>query len=133
MQSLSNGKESENLKLKLDEMIDKIQDIQTKINFVMNPDVSNYKEWDITQAIFWISTLENGRYKPYCTVLKKGFESDEISPLLLPQVTRNALRCDPFNIIKFADRRDLVYHFQSLSEQKKIIAYNVEGTDTEYH
>ena len=127
MECLSIDKGIENLELSLDKIVENVKEIKKVISSVMKPNVRNYQEWNIKQAIIWIKSLEDGRYAKYCEVLQKGFQSDGITPSILPQISQDVLRHDPFNIIFFPDRQCLANHFKSLLQQ------NVEGTMTEYH
>ena len=43
-----------------------------------NPDVEQYKIWDLNTTMMWIKSLEDGRFANYCEVSRKGFESEDI-------------------------------------------------------
>eukprot|EP01084_Bolivina_argentea_P012831 24030_1 len=86
-----------------------------------------YKNWNAPQMSVWIEGLENGRFKKYCDILRKGFIEGGITGKDLPDVHSGDLSSAPFNIKNFRDKKDLEAHFKSLKSQK-----NNEGTMTEW-
>ena len=110
-----------------------LNEIGSYITSLIEPNVKDYKNWNIDQMIQWISLLENGRYMKYIDILRKGFLNDGInSGDILSDITRNDLRAQPFNIEGFTDRRDLENHFKSLKSQQRQSQNNEEGAITEY-
>ena len=133
IESLCIDKEFEKLEFSVDKTIDKLKEIKNLIISIKKPDITKYQQWNIKQLINWIGLLENGRYLKYCEVLRKGFQSDEITASTVPSLNPVDLRNIPFNITSFKDRNDLVIHFKLLSQQNEIVSENVEGIITEYH
>ena len=83
-----------------------------------NPDTSNYQKWEINDIIFWIMSLENGRFKKYVKQLKNAFTENDIKGGDLPDITRTDLHVS-FKISTFRDRVALEKHFQRLGTQNE--------------
>ena len=133
--SLLISDEINNLELKLKLFNKHLNDIKIYIKSITHPDIKQYKSWNINQIIQWISSLDNGQFIDYIDVLRKGFLTDGIDRgEYLPDITKNDLRAQPFEIKLFPIRRDLEIHFKSLKTQKfQNNDNNQEGTVTEYH
>ena len=86
----------------------------------LKPESKNYKEWDSNQALLWIISLENGRFKKYSQVLGKSFNDNSLKGGDLPDVTRRDLQ--DFGVKVFGDRVSLEKYCQGLGNQ--------EGDDT---
>ena len=92
-----------------------IREAEMSLNQVLNPSCKDYKDWTLTDVIFWINSLEDGRYSSYCDVLKEEFAND-VRGSDLPMITREDLK--GFGINVFRDRVALVDHFQALTNQE---------------
>eukprot|EP01084_Bolivina_argentea_P120401 213407_1 len=100
-------------------------------------DEKNYKLWNLNEIMIWIETIENGRFAMYSNILRNGFEQSQIlNGKYLPDLTRNDLGTQPFNIKSFPDKRDLINQFKSLNNQKNndinLNCDNQEGIETAY-
>ena len=116
--ALSLNDELNALDLRLKSFNKYFQDTKSHIKSLTHPDVLKYKEWDINEMCKWIGFIDHGRYKKYVDIFKRGFESDGIDcGECLPDLDKNTLRVEPFNIQNFKDRRDLEKHFKSLVSQ----------------
>eukprot|EP01083_Nonionella_stella_P261750 890802_1 len=94
-----------------------LEDIQQYVVSVTKPDVNAYESWDMNTTIVWIRSLDEGCYVKYCDALRKGFESDGIEAVDLPNIGQADLATDPFNIRAFRDRKKLSQHFQALQQK----------------
>ena len=89
---------------------------QNKINI----DMSKYETWDMMEMIYWISTLESGRFIKYLDTFKSAFVSDNYSTgKYLSGISTTDLRQEPFKILCIEDRTALVTHFQKLKRHKE--------------
>eukprot|EP01084_Bolivina_argentea_P108012 193060_1 len=88
---------------------------------ISTPDIKDYEKWGVDEMIQWISMLDNGQYVEYLNILKIGFLSDNITGDCLPEIDKQCLRVQPFNIQNFKHRLALEKHFKSLKTciQKK--------------
>jgi len=97
------------------------------------PNTANYKNWDISEIILWIKSLENGRFIKYIDILTNGFnESEIINGEDLPDLTTADLSVTPFNIKIFRDKRDLIKNFKSLRDNNltkdhRDVAFDEDG------
>eukprot|EP01084_Bolivina_argentea_P257589 434024_1 len=101
-----------------------LKDINKYIVTVTQPQLHKYKQWDIDTTMTWIKSLDNGKYKKYCDVLRKGFESDRITAVDLPNIGQSDLATTPFDIREFKDRKRLAQHFKFLTEYE---SYDMNG------
>ena len=91
-----------------------IQDTDEIMNRLTIPNIKEYKSWNVDQIVLWIRSLEKGRFNKHIDKLRKGLEISEITGDDLPNLERNDLSSQPFEIGNFKDRNDLVKHFKSL-------------------
>eukprot|EP01083_Nonionella_stella_P015938 44583_1 len=78
-------------------------------------DPSKYKEWNLDIIMKWIENLENGRYVKYSTVLQHGFMRLGITKgEYLPDLKPYQLTQEPFKIVSYRDKLDIVKQFQGL-------------------
>eukprot|EP01083_Nonionella_stella_P291437 991685_1 len=98
-----------------------LQDIKKYVVSVTKPDVNTYKSWDLNTTMVWIRSLDDGCFVKYCDALQKGFESDGIEAVDLPNLGQADLATDPFNIRAFRDRKKISQHFQSLEQKAAVM------------
>ncbi len=119
------------LDLNLQKFIPYLEDIKSQIQTLLRPNISEYKQWNVSQMCLWIASLDNRRFKKYESVFRKAFVSDGIDTGdCLPDLDALTLRAEPFNITNFKDRRDLANHCRALKAQPQ---RNNEGAPTAYH
>ena len=82
-------------------------------------DEDEYESWTVAEMVYWISTLESGRFIKYIDHLRNGFLEDRYNGEYLPNIKIEHLRNEPFNILNIKDRTDLVNHFVGLRTNLK--------------
>eukprot|EP01084_Bolivina_argentea_P151192 263919_1 len=82
-----------------------------------------YKTWNLQQIMTWIMSLDNGKFLKFHTNLLKGFkESKILSGDILPDLDKQDLSGDPFNITNLPIKLDLIKHFKSLKHRVKSVS-----------
>ena len=96
-------------------------------------DVGNYMKWDVEQIIFWISTLDDGKYVKYLDKLKACLVEEGLSGSDLIEIEETNLKM--WGIVNFRDRKDLLKQFKKLTQSlpQQQMVNNNEGALTEYH
>ena len=98
-----------------DQIKSDLDSLGQNVHSSINPNISQYALWNIDEMLYWLSSLESGRFKKYIITFRNGFISDGIDKgSLLPMITAADLRDKPFEITDFADRKVLSSHFQKL-------------------
>ena len=96
----------ENNKLKLE-----IKQLQKQ-----NIDPSKYKSWDHEQILFWILSLDDGRFTKYEKKLESQLGEEEISGEDLVDVNENDVT--RWGINKFSDKKYLIKSIKQLINNK---------------
>ena len=87
---------------------------QIQILKAQNIDPSKHETWDYENIIYWIMSLEDGRFSKYKEVLKKAFVEEELKGSDLGQVDINDVK--NWGIKPFGDKKALFNHIQSLTK-----------------
>merc|ERR1712154_139600 len=82
--------EQKEAQLIIAELTEKVKELE-----LSNLDVTQYADWNWEQCLFWMMSLENGRFKQYEVALRQalsaasmtGEELSEISPFVLKSWT----------------------------------------------
>lgn len=80
-------------------------------------DPSSYMEWEWEEILFWILSLENGRYKKYEAVLQQALSEEEVKGEYLGKVDASDVK--GWGIKAFMDKKDLSKHIEDLVAQNK--------------
>eukprot|EP01084_Bolivina_argentea_P146443 256401_1 len=95
----------QNIEKTINLLNDSITILRNQVQTTINPNVDDYKSWNIDQILYWIAALDEGTFKPYIKDLKKGFNSIGICEGEdLQKLKENDFYQEPFNI---ADRYDI--------------------------
>ena len=82
----------------LNETKEKILSATTQLKKIY--DVKNYKNWCVTDIMFWIGSLENGIFENHTDVLEAAFTKDGITGKDLPNIDKHDLLRHGINVFE---------------------------------
>ena len=80
-------------------------------------DPSKYKSWDHENILFWIMSLDDGKFKSYEQKLRQNLAEEEVEGNQLNEVNETDIK--GWGITKFGDKKCLLRHIQSLVQQNQ--------------
>ena len=99
--------EQKEFQLENNDLKKQLQEMTLKVT-----DVNNYQSWDSQQIVFWIISLDDGRFMKYEQLLLSSLKEEEINGSQLSQV--NEADVKGWGINNFADKKKLVQHVKLL-------------------
>eukprot|EP01083_Nonionella_stella_P120062 359423_1 len=97
-----------------------VQSLDQEIEKEMNPNTSNYKEWEIEHICRYVLSLEKQRFAKYMDALKPALEKQQIAGADLPEIEANDLYT--MGIDNFKDRKALAKYFKNLDTTEGDVA-----------
>lgn len=87
----------------------------------------NYREWKSDEIVFWIASLENGRFKKYEYKIRSVLNEENIDGSCLDELEASDIKT--WGIVDFKDRKAMFRHIKSLIEKAKNIKQLHEGNN----
>ena len=103
-------------------------------------DVSEFMQWEWETVLFWIVSLENGRFKPYENALRDNLSEEKVRGSDLSEV--NEVDVKGWGVKQFGDKKALIRHIRNLVQHQgvhgvakaaKPAPKAQEGARTEFH
>eukprot|EP01084_Bolivina_argentea_P234248 394355_1 len=99
--------EEKEYKMKIEDLMQENKQLKIK-----SLDKCKYKEWNSDQILFWILSLENGKYLKYESVLSKALNEEVVTGEDLDAVDTSDIK--GWGIVQFKDKKCLQQHIKTL-------------------